>query len=132
MKQTALTFVTEYLLEKFKTFSIKDKETILGSTSFESWEEFESEIKTNQYDLVEWAIVELPNWKGLENILPSVKIVQDGFESDEGDFCVFEIDGKFIKILYSNFERMCFRTIEFDFVEQVEILVPTKTWQIIK
>lgn len=130
---TALQFTTDFILKEFENLTIKQKDTIVEMVTYvDSWEEFIIAFKENKNDLVEWSIVELPNWKGLENILPTVKMIEDGFETGEGDFCVFELDGKFIKVSYSNFERMCFQTIEFDFVKQVEILVPTKTWQIIK
>ena len=127
MKMTALQFVTEYLLGKFKTFSHEDKECILSSTSFKSWEEFETSIKNNEDDLVDWAICEMPRLIDQEEI-----IVCDGFGTDEGDFYVLQINDKLIRISYSEYSHFSWGKIEFDFVEQVEILVPTKTWQIIK
>lgn len=130
---TALEFTTDFILKEFENLNTEQKDTIVEMVTYvNSWEEFINAFKENKNDLVEWSIVELPNWKGLENILPTVKMVEDGFKTDEDDFHVIELGGKFIKVSYSNFERMCFQTIEFDFVEQVEILVPIKTWQIIE
>jgi len=130
MKNKALKFLIEFLLPKFEKLPLEAKNKIINNLYLhDSWEEFINTVKLNRDDSVKWVMCNLKAWDKTFDF--DEFIVDEKYDDDSNDhYIIFNIEDKFIRINLLNYDSKtgCFQKIEYDFVEQKEILVPKKIW----
>ena len=128
MKQTALEYLIEFAIDKLNSLSDHLKGMIIQSTTCETWEEVINDVRQNKNDFVEWVFAEC--FAG--TVDRSLDIFPD-LESEtnllDEMVYIYHIDGRNIRFKYSDYSSFVWKNIEYDFVEQVEVMVPTLIWQ---